>query len=255
MEQVRIATEALPKVGYFAAYGDKDLERTGPEVTLVPLAHHWGFGLRRACWRAMMPWLRDYYTVIRGIDYQARPHLRILKLYQNRRVGAHASSQDVAKTLACADLGFARVNTDVCFARYIGEKGESFRPEQFARKGYDKARFVGDGDYIFPPVDPEEIAAIAEMQLRQHAAYRGTQYDAFMADYSQRQFDPDEPVTREQVDAVWRLLLDRLPGSEEYYEKTVGQITLRALRTGLIRSREGRGKSPYGKPPEPRSGG
>lgn len=244
MEEMRVRTEKMPEVGYFAAYGNFHLGATGPRVTTIPLEHHWGFGLWKRCWTAITPWLRDFNKIIHEIDYRARPHLRIVKLYRDKRVANNASSQDVAKTLACADLGFVRINTDVCFAKYIGATGESFGPEKFARAGFDRMDFVGDGDFVFDAITPEVLRPIYETQLRRYTDFRTNEYDAYIAEYATRVFDPDVPVTREEVDDVWRLVMDRLPdGGEEFYEKTVGKITLRTLRSRLMKSREGRSKS------------
>jgi hypothetical protein len=41
------------------------------------------------------------------------------------------------KSVGCAALGIARMMTDLCFARYIGARGQSFDEARFAAMGYD----------------------------------------------------------------------------------------------------------------------
>ncbi|WP_270938252.1 hypothetical protein [Falsiroseomonas oryzae] len=231
-----------PRLGYFAAYGDHRRESDPQAPQLVPLEHHWGFGLTRRCWLAMQPWLQPFHKVYAEVDYQARPHLRIVELYGEKGVSSMASSQDVAKTMACAELGFARVNTDVAFARYIGAQGESFRPDRFAAHGFAAAEVATTMPARLPEAPTELIERIIAEKRDACAAHRRDAYDAELAEMRRHMFNPDRPATREEVEWLWRLVMDRLPGNEEYYAKNVGIRTLRQIRRSLLRSREAQGK-------------
>jgi hypothetical protein len=245
MERLRELLRPHRDVGYFACYGDHRRPSDPEAPGLVPMEHHWGFALTRRCWKAMQPWLKPFHKVYAEVDYQARPHLRIVELYGEKAVSSLASSQDVAKTMACADLGFARVNTDVCYARYIGERGESFQPAHFASQGFDTMAYATAMPERPPVAVPGAIAEMVAAKRAACAAHRRDAYDAGLAEMRTRLFNPDRPVTREEIDWLWRLLMDRVPQDEAYYEQNVGLRTLRQVRRGLLRSREGQGKGFY----------
>ncbi|SHI73351.1 hypothetical protein SAMN02745194_00974 [Roseomonas rosea] len=245
LEQLRRLLLPHKNVGYFAAYGDHQREADPEAPNLVPMEHHWGFALTRRCWKAMQPWLKPFHEVYSQVDYQARPHLRIVELYQDKAVSSTASSQDVAKTMACADLGYARLNTDVCYARYIGAQGESFQPAQFEKLGFGNMAYVEALPANPPEATPEIIARIIDDKRAACAAHRRNTYPAKLEEMRQRMFNPDRPVTREEIDWLWRLVMDRLPGDEAYYAQNVGQRTLRQVRRSLLRSKEAQGKGFY----------
>lgn len=233
-----------PRVGYFAAYGDHRREGDPAAPKLIPLEHHWGFGLTRRCWLAMQPWLKPFHDVYAQVDYQGRPHLRIVELYEAKGVSSMASSQDVAKTMACAELGFARLNTDVGYARYIGAQGESFRPDRFADHGFDRAHVAAAMPARMPEADPALIAATIAEKRAACIAHRRQAYPQELAAMRRQMFNPDQPVTREEVEWLWRVVMDRLPDAE-YYAKNVGIRTLRQVRRSLLRSREAQAKGLY----------
>lgn len=245
MEVLAARFGGLSQLGYFAAYGDHRRQANPAAPQIVPLEHHWGFGLTRHCWQAMQPWLKPFHQVYQQVDYQARPHLRIVELFENCRVSSMASSQDVAKTMACADLGFARINTDVGFARYIGAVGESFREERFATQGFAEAPVMETLPESLPAASAEVLSRIAAEKFESCSAHRRDAYERELATMRRSFFNPDRPVTREELEALWRLVMDRLPTDEEYYARNVGVRTLRQVRRSLLRSREAQAKGFY----------
>jgi hypothetical protein len=243
LEKIREEVSANDKVGYFAAYGNHQAKSDPQHAKYVSLEHHWGFALRRRCWEAMLPWMSDFFDIWKEIDYKGRPHLRLLECYLSKDVASSQTSQDVARTMACASLGFARINTDVCYARYIGAEGQSFRPEAFERKGFHEMNFVEHLPQTLGPLTDDLLESIINWKRDHHARYRATQFEPYLAGMRQKLFNPDVPVTREDIDALWRLLLDRLPDDENYYAKNIGVKTIRQLRSGLLKSTEARSKS------------
>ena len=245
LEAMRAQLGAHPEIGYFAAYGDHRRVSDPDAPKLVPLEHHWGFGLTRRCWRAMQPWLQPFLRTYGRVDYQMRPDLAIAELYLDKPVAHTASSQDVAKTMACADLGFARVNTDVCFARYIGERGESFSPAGFTRLGFPAMAYATERPRHAPAITPAAVEEIIRAKRASCTEFRQTAFPARLEELRGRILNPDRLVTREELDQLWRLLMDRAPDAADYYANTVGRRTVREVRTALLRSREARGKSFY----------
>ncbi|QYU66143.1 hypothetical protein J4558_14175 [Leptolyngbya sp. 15MV] len=204
-----------------------------------------GFGLTRRCWQAIQPWLRPFHRVYAEIDYQARPHLRIVELYAEKGVSSLASSQDVAKTMACAELGWARINTDVPYARYIGAQGESFREDRFAAHGFDAVTVAETMPERPPQADAALIAQVIEEKRAACARHRRESYEAGVAEMRRHMFNPDTPATRQDVEWLWRVVMDRVPTDDAYYEKNVGRRTLRQIRRSLLRSREAQAKGGY----------
>lgn len=245
MDQLRTLLAPNPQIGYFACYGDHRRLSDPEAPKLVPMEHHWGFALTRRCWQAMQPWLKPFHDIYAQVDYQARPHLGLVELYEDKPVSSTASSQDVAKTMACADLGFARVNTDVCYARYIGAQGESFQPEQFARLGFDEMSYVSSMPARPPEAPPALIEGIIAAKRAECADHRQHAFPGKLEEMRTRLFNPDRPVTREEIDWLWRLVMDRVPTDEAYYAQNVGQRTLRQIRRSLLRSKEAQGKGFY----------
>jgi len=245
LEGIRRQIPAHPAIGYFAAYGDHNNPSDPDAPRLVPLEHHWGFGLTRRCWNAMQPWLAPFQEVYQEVDYQARPDLRIVELYSDKAVSHMASSQDVAKTMACADLGFARVNTDVCYARYIGARGESFRPSDFTGLGYDAMFYVTKRPEHPLVVTADAVEEIARSKRESCTEHRKHAFVSELEAMRRQLRNPDRPVTREEIDSLWWLLMDRLPESEEYYAENVGRNSVRQVRRALLQSTEAKAKSFY----------
>jgi len=249
LEAIRAQMPAHPQLGYFAAYGNHRAPGDPRRPGFIPLEHHWGFGLTRRCWKAMQPWLAPFRQIWRESDYQARPHLRLVEVYLDKAVASTQSSQDVSKTMACADLGFARVNTDVCYARYIGKQGQSFSAASFARHGFEGTEVAT----MLPPEPPRltapQLEAFIQAKRAHHARIRQEQLEPHLAEMRKRLFNPDRLATRADIEEIWRVLMDRLPDDESYYERNVGQRTVRQIRTSLLRGREARAKSFFLKVP------
>lgn len=227
------------RVAYFAAYGEPRLAVAGPEVGYVRLGHHWGYGLRREAWRRVQDWLAPWWAAIRENDYPARNKPRLLALWRDREVASEGVGEDAATALACADLGLVRVNTDVCFARYIGEEGEHFTPQIFRRLGFaETAVATGEeSDFRFPPIAADWIAATAEETRENRRRFRKTGLEPLIERLRAEQEDPDRLATAEEVATLWRLLLDRRVVPPAVLERHAGRSTIRALRREIVRMR------------------
>lgn len=239
-EQVRSRSD----VAYFAAYGTHMQASDHAQPRIVPLEHHWGFGLLRSAWIKMQPWLQPLYEVYAKSDYKWRSHLAIVEAYRDKDVAHHHTSQDVAKTLACSSLGFARINTDVSYARYIGAQGQSFDEGKFKELGFDRMTVADRLPEGALAIDDATIAAIGKEQRDRHTRFRQRDLENTIAEMRKRHFNPEAIITREQIEWIWQMLMDRLP-EEAVFESNVGQRSVREFRTALLRSQEARGKSGY----------
>lgn len=244
MEELYRALKPLPDIGYFAAYGEAKTQPPGPEVKLIPMAHNWGFGLLREAWRKIDARLEPYYAVLQDRDYGARNHFRLHDLMRESTVATQATSQDSFKNMACAELGLARLRTDVCFARYIGEHGVHFNPATFDRHGFRDMKWVEREDVHLLPVREEEVRRIQKKALEGLQRFRREGFDKMVSDYAAKRMDEDRLVTREDVDLMYALILDKRPHGENMYNHFVGKRTMRDLRRRLIFSDEFRMKNP-----------
>lgn len=244
LERIYEQVKARSDVGYFAAYG-MHMEHSNPHApSFLPLEHHWGFGLLRSAWLKMQPWLQPFYEIYGKCDYKWRPHIAIVEEYLKKDVAHHHTSQDVAKTLACSSLGLARINTDVCYARYIGAQGQSFDENLFKELGFDRVSVVEHLPTGALAIDDGIIRAIGKEQRDRHTAFRRNDLEATLVDMRKRYFNPEAVITREQISWIWQMIMDRLPG-EDCYESNVGKHSVREFRTALLRSQEACGKSGY----------
>lgn len=243
MERLREALAPHPEVAYFAAYGDHRVTARPDRVNLMPLDHHWGFGLRRDAWRRMAEWLAPYYAIIDRTDYPNRNHLAVYRWLEGQEMAIDKSSQDALKALAAARLGYARVMTDTCFARYIGEKGASFNEKRFREMGYDRMVPSERGDLPIEPVEAKLLGRIVAMHQAHFRRFREKEFPGFLERYAARHWDMDRVLEREDVTALYRLLLDRAPEGEHIYEQVVGKRSVAEMRRTMLRSTEYRSRN------------
>ncbi|CAH0158368.1 hypothetical protein [Roseomonas sp. CECT 9278] len=239
MEGVRRATEPFAdQVGHFAAYGDHRKRPPGPEVGFRQLGHHWAFGLRREAWRRIQAWLPDWWDEIRRNDYRARNKRRLLELWRTRRVARDAVTQDAANELACAELGLARIGTDVCFGRYIGQEGQHFSPAIFRKLGFEGLSWAEAELFRFGPLAQATVQHIAQRAFNMHARFRQEELETTIATMDAERDDPDRLASEAEIRALWHLLLDRRQVPAPYLARHAGRSTIRAVRRDLVRRSE-----------------
>lgn len=236
LEAMRAATEPFAdRVAYFAAYGDHKAPRPGPEVRAVQLGHHWGFGLRRAAWRRIQAFLPAWWEEARRVDFQGRNRLRLLKIQRDWDVAVDGIAEDAATELACASLGLSRLNTDVSFARYIGEHGEHFNPGVFRALGFEGMHWAEGDRFALRAPTADEVARIAVTAREGRVAYRRDHLENLIARAEAELVDPDRIATAEDVAAMWLMLLDRRVVPPEVLERHAGRTTIRDLRRVIVR--------------------
>ena len=247
MGELRALSDRDPRVGYFAAYGDHEAQPPGPEAWLTMLQHHWAFGLRREPWRRLRDWLEPYDRILERSDYGWRDHLAIFRWIETLDVAGGFSSQDAVKTLGCNALGIGRVMTDVCFARYIGAQGASFREERFKEMGYDRMNWVeGPQHHLAEGVDAQVAGIIADPRKRQEY-FRQVKLPKLLEEQMRTRLERDRPATREEVIGLYMYLLDRVP-EDEAVEALAERHSVHQVRQILLTSREFRGRNPMPRP-------
>lgn len=164
---------ADPRIGYVGAFGDwgrplaQQQEAPG---RLIVLRQNWAFGLTRAQWLKNRPFVEQYLSLVRDIDYRQRPTRDILDLYSAYGMQRAESSQDRAKFIACVLTGGLRVNTTACLARYIGRVGLHATEAMFVRSGFDQTELFPTGDFAIETLTDERYAELLAAQSDMVAA-------------------------------------------------------------------------------------
>ena len=243
LERIHDAVADRPEVSYFAAYGEHRRPADPADPKFVWLDHHWGFALRREAWARISDWLAPYFAILRPTDYQHRDHLAVFDFLRRQEMAVSTSSQDALKSVASAMLGMVRVMPDIGFARYIGERGASFNPERFRALGFDRVVPLERTDIALPALGRERAQHLLESQQAHYRRFRSEQFEPFLESYRQRHFAPRRLLERQDVEGLYRLLLDRLPESEAVFEQNVGRRDLAGLRRDILGSAEYRGRN------------
>ncbi|GGI99219.1 hypothetical protein [Neoroseomonas lacus] len=239
LEALRLRTEPFSDaVGYFAALGDQRKPLPGPEVRMTQLEHNWGFGLRRAAWRRIQAFLPSWWEEVRRTDYRAKNQARLLKVYRGWDVAFKGVGQDTATSLACASLQLARINTDVSFARYIGEQGENSTPEVFRRRAFDTMRWAEAKAFTMIGPTEEDAQRIARRDHGFYQGFRRSNLEPLLDRIEAVQVDPDRIATEEDIAALWLLMLDRRIVPPPILRRHANRTTMRDLRREIVRMRD-----------------
>jgi hypothetical protein len=233
MERMRAAFTPDMRIAYWAAYGNHRKASTGPEVTLQPMGWNWGFGLFREPWRDMMKELEPYFSIVSQVDYAYRPYLSLFNLMHAGEFAVGSTSQDAFRKIAAARLGYARVMTDVCFARYIGEEGLHFTPQNFRREGFDRMRAVSEGAFSLQVTRHavDEVRDRAALDMRR---FRSCGLDELLDAWRARFDDDDRMVSAEETRALFRLLTDIRTEPPKSLMAAAGKITIREMRGRIL---------------------
>jgi len=255
MERLEKYASMVPRVAYFSAYGNYYASRAEVEAhkkAIIPLDHHWAFGLKRDAWLRMRRELEGYYALVRNQDYARRYHKAIYDYFAQSRSVPRGSSQDAAKSWVCARLGLLRLRTFAPFARYIGTQGAHMTQAKFDELGFANTvmQQAEITDLQFPSEDA--ITDILDDQRRLLSDIYRDELADIVAHLPARKFNPMRRCSEDVVIGAYHLLLNRNPESQEVIERHVRETKVYTLVRGIIRSREfqdvmeGRGKPARG---------
>jgi hypothetical protein len=187
----KLHTMALrePRIAMFSAYGDDFLLPAADQYrernTVGPMHHNWGFGLMRHAWQHRERRTAAYMHMLDGVDYRDRPTLDIARWYADMGWPPMPTNQDLAKNIVLNTLGYMRLSTRAVLARNIGEIGQNYAPEEFARLGFSRAALFEDtypADEIEPAaLGPADIEAQL-IQERQRFLSKRLSLDDLMTD-------------------------------------------------------------------------
>ena len=233
-----------PRISYFSVYGNyyASSEEVAENLTsIIPLDHHWAFGLRRQAWMRMQPALEGYYALVRGRDYSRRNHRAIFEYFAGSGLVPRGSSQDAAKTWVCARLELVRIRTFAPYARYIGTQGAHMTPEKFEELGYSRTTMLQNviDDLKFP--DGSALANTADDQRRALYDIFRNEYDEIRASLPSVKHNPMRPSTFDDVMSAYILLLQRVPKSETIVFEHLGRTPVHSLVRGILASAEFQG--------------
>jgi hypothetical protein len=145
------------RVGMISAYGANvlnSLEVQEENKSKLAIMHHnWGFGLTRKWWNKRQPLVQEYLDkFMLGKEYRKRDNVAIREwLYEKRKESKRiqaffeksdytkfATSQDGIQYLSTLMSGAIRITCFPNYAKYIGEKGVHYTPEQFKDWNFHK---------------------------------------------------------------------------------------------------------------------
>lgn len=105
----------------------------------------WGEIFASSKWPCIRTPFLEYYDLIENVDFTARPHAKILELYDRHRFASGATSQDAARDMAISVVGMTRIRLVVNRALYIGAKGLYCTPAHYQKMGW-----AHQEPYVFP---------------------------------------------------------------------------------------------------------
>lgn len=127
------------RIGYVACYGNPEVPlsvQSAHPYELIPLQHHWGFGLTRRQYLKSKPYVDAYLDLICERDY-LRPDLKaIVDLLRSWDMAPMLPAQDVIRSAICCKTKSVRINTLPCLGKYIGVEGTHHTREVYDIVGY-----------------------------------------------------------------------------------------------------------------------
>jgi predicted O-methyltransferase YrrM len=147
------------RIGYVAAFGNFQAPLAKQLLNprrLRALHLLWAFGLTKRHWLKCRPYVEQYLNIVRGVPYRRRDHDQIRALTASWGIEPGDTAQDRIKCFATALVGAVKLNTEVCYAKYIGVEGENFNRAMYERWRLDKSEFSNvpvATDFEFERVD------------------------------------------------------------------------------------------------------
>lgn len=134
------------RVSYVSAFGDHTLSAEQQQAAagaMGPMRHIWASAMMRDYWLKERPLLDGYYQLMSAHPYSGRPTTAILRALHQTVGFARGTAQDSAKETASVALGYARLTTRSCHAKYIGDRGSHFVPENYKAMKFDRTEMFG----------------------------------------------------------------------------------------------------------------
>lgn len=220
-----------PLIGYFSVYGDHHASYSKQKDKireLIGLEHHWAFGLTARHWRKLTKQLAPYYKIVGGRDYRHRNGSAVWDWFRSTGYSHAANSQDAAKALLTNLMGVWRLRTVACWGVYIGEVGTNTNPEFYSKHNFLNTKLMNTAPESFIVPDADDIIS-SIMKERER----------YILDYDQqvlaRKSNPAKP---DDVEAAYRIILERNPESRDVLELWARGRTVREVRCCFLESKE-----------------
>lgn len=227
-------------IAYFACYGDyynPPAPNEDRARQLIPLDHHWGFGLFAKQRREIRKEIQPYLDIVMGNDYSRRDHHAVYRMYQEKGSCPRGSSQDAAKAHACARLGFWRCNTALPFAQYTGDVGAHMNKELFEKIGFDRVEVAQTPISNLEWPSKPEIRGYIEEQRALFRNIAENEIDDLRKGLG-RYLNPMRLCARDDINYAYRLFLAREPESTEVFERHVGKTPVFVYVRSILSSEE-----------------
>ena len=198
----------------------------------------------RSTWQTMRPTVTEYLNLISGWPYHQRSHVVIAQWMKSKGFKAVASSQDMIKISALADLKKIRISLFPNFGFYIGAIGTHFTQAIYDEKKYGES-VVYQGELPeCADLDAETYQNLLDLSgrnLLQETLDPLPESTPITLAHSSEKIIPlnisSNKVAAEDVVAAYKIFLDRLPENMEVIELRVG-ATAQQLFNSFITSQE-----------------
>ena len=234
------------------AYKATSAEQAGRIQDYLPMGHSWGFGLYKRAWLAIQPIVEVYLELLGQVPYQQRNHTAIQFWQQQCGLRAGATSQDYIKSCALVALGYLRLSSYPNYGLYIGEEGVHFNAQTYAKHRYADT-VVFDQPVLEPlPLDAQMYQKLwgpmANQCLQDPQQFKVQEFRDLLAKGLSKPTFPNNLLTSlstaEDVIAIDKLLLNRLPKSQQQIDERVG-LPMDQLFKDSIDSEEFVGRHQY----------
>ena len=230
---------------YSMTYTQTRAQQLARRQEYLPMGHSWGYGLYRRSWNAIQPILKVYIELLGDSPYKQRNHTAIQFWLRQCGFKADATSQDYIKACAIVAMGYLRVSSYPNYSFYIGERGNHFNPQLYAKHRYEDTVIFDE-----PIVDALAIDSNQYQQLWKSMANQClSQPNEFSVDdfrnlMSHSLPKPNFPTnlltskaTAEDIVALYKLFFNRFPENQSQIDERLG-MSMNQLLINCLNSEE-----------------
>ena len=150
------ATNQLDEVVQVDCTGDTDVPLSRGVNSVYPTKHHWAFALKKIHHLERNFIVSEYVDSI-STSYYQRDWQKVNHVLERHGVYPFVSDQDSVNRAIMHKMGKLAVTSGLRLGRYIGEEGEHFTPELYAKLGYQNWDSYSGAEFHIDPHEVEKI--------------------------------------------------------------------------------------------------
>jgi hypothetical protein len=215
--------------------------------SLTFMDHHWGFGIFQKSWRKRQVFVDEYLKMVNKIPYRKRNHKRINNWLTYSGFNPLATSQDYIKACSISALNMVKISSFANFGTYIGKNGLHFTSEIFNRLGYDKnvtfTRPIKEPFTLDEVTYKKILTSQKDKTIKSPSDFCQMEFEnklignLLSPERADLLFNNTNQITESDVISGYKIILGRLPESDQIIHQWIGQSTAEFLKV-LISSNE-----------------